>query len=162
MISRRVQKLLSCYRNRPFDSAYICPSCRSLSTSGPRSKSDSRPFSTRLRAALRDTKIQWRPIPVGLGIASVGALQFYRVQARERKRREEEERSDEEASADGSKPRPKKRRRIKPSGPWQVQIMSTLPLKAVSRLWGRFNELDIPYYLRIPGFKLYSFLFGVK
>jgi phosphatidylserine decarboxylase len=44
----------------------------------------------------------------------------------------------------------------------QVQVMSTLPLKAISRLWGRFNELEIPYYLRIPGFKLYSFIFGVK
>jgi len=44
----------------------------------------------------------------------------------------------------------------------QVQVMSTLPLKAMSRLWGKFNELDIPYYLRVPGFKLYSFIFGVK
>ena len=40
--------------------------------------------------------------------------------------------------------------------------MSTLPLKALSRLWGRFNEIDIPYYLRVPGFKLYSWIFGVK
>ncbi|KAF2963502.1 hypothetical protein GQX73_g10069 [Xylaria multiplex] len=40
--------------------------------------------------------------------------------------------------------------------------MSTLPLKAMSRLWGKFNELTIPYYLRIPGFKLYSFIFGVN
>lgn len=40
--------------------------------------------------------------------------------------------------------------------------MSTLPLKAMSRLWGRFNELTIPYYLRVPGFKLYSWVFGVK
>ncbi len=44
----------------------------------------------------------------------------------------------------------------------QVQVMSTLPLKAISRIWGKFNELDIPYYLRVPGFRLYSFLFGVK
>ena len=44
----------------------------------------------------------------------------------------------------------------------QVQVMSTLPLKAVSRLWGRFNDLDIPYYLRVPGFRLYSWIFGVK
>ena len=44
----------------------------------------------------------------------------------------------------------------------QVQVMSTLPLKAVSRVWGRFNELEIPYYLRVPGFKLYSWIFGVK
>jgi phosphatidylserine decarboxylase len=40
--------------------------------------------------------------------------------------------------------------------------MSTLPLKAISRIWGRFNELTIPYYLRVPGFKLYSWIFGVK
>ena len=32
----------------------------------------------------------------------------------------------------------------------------------MSRLWGKFNELEIPYYLRIPGFKLYSYIFGVK
>ena len=44
----------------------------------------------------------------------------------------------------------------------QVQVMSTLPLKAVSRLWGRFNEQEIPYYLRVPGFNLYSWIFGVK
>lgn len=44
----------------------------------------------------------------------------------------------------------------------QVQVMSTLPLKAVSRIWGRFNELQIPYYLRVPGFRLYSWIFGVK
>ena len=44
----------------------------------------------------------------------------------------------------------------------QVQVMSTLPLKGISRLWGRFNELQIPYYLRVPGFKLYSWVFGVK
>jgi phosphatidylserine decarboxylase len=40
--------------------------------------------------------------------------------------------------------------------------MSTLPLKALSRYWGLFNELEIPYYLRVPGFKLYSWVFGVK
>lgn len=40
--------------------------------------------------------------------------------------------------------------------------MSTLPLKALSRLWGRFNEIPLPYYLRPAGFKLYSYIFGVK
>ncbi|RAL60795.1 hypothetical protein DID88_009900 [Monilinia fructigena] len=47
-------------------------------------------------------------------------------------------------------------------GKGQVQVMSTLPLKAMSRIWGKFNELEIPYYLRVPGFKLYSFIFGVN
>lgn len=26
----------------------------------------------------------------------------------------------------------------------------------------RNNEMDIPYYLRIPGFRLYALVFGVK
>ncbi|KAI1327928.1 phosphatidylserine decarboxylase [Xylariaceae sp. FL0255] len=114
-------------------------------------------FSSRLRSALRDTKVKWYPIPVGLGIGFLGFVQFYKTQARER------ERLEREAAEDGNgNGRPKKRPRIRPDGPWQVQIMSTLPLKAVSRLWGRFNELNIPYYLRVPGFKLYSWIFGVN
>ncbi|KAG8528828.1 uncharacterized protein KY384_006517 [Bacidia gigantensis] len=142
---------------------YVCPSCRARFSTSTR-KHDSRPFGTRLRAALRDTKIEWKPIPVGLGIASVGALQLYRIQARERRRQEEEDQAKDEAKTaeDHSKHPPRKRERIRPSGPWQVQIMSTLPLKGLSRLWGRFNELEIPYYLRVPGFRLYSFLFGVN
>ena len=43
-----------------------------------------------------------------------------------------------------------------------VQVMSLLPLKALSRIWGRLNEIEIPYYLRVPGFTLYSWIFGVK
>ncbi|KAI1354944.1 phosphatidylserine decarboxylase-domain-containing protein [Xylaria sp. FL0043] len=112
-------------------------------------------FSSRLRRALNDSKIKWYPIPVGLGIGFLGFVQFYKTQARERERLEREASQEEE-------PRPKKRPRVRPDGPWQVQVMSTLPLKAVSRLWGRFNELTIPYYLRVPGFKLYSFIFGVN
>ncbi|KAI0443541.1 phosphatidylserine decarboxylase [Xylaria telfairii] len=112
-------------------------------------------FSSRLRHALNDTKIRWYPIPVGLGIGFLGFVQFYKTQAREKERLEREASREEE-------PRPKKRPRVRPDGPWQVQFMSTLPLKAMSRLWGRFNELTIPYYLRVPGFKLYAFIFGVN
>ena len=98
---------------------YVCPSCRThLSTSAWRSKQQTH-FGTRLRAALRDTKVQWRPIPVGLGIASVGALQFYRLQARDKNRQEEED-ADEDGQEDQDEdtPRPKRRKRIRPSGPW--------------------------------------------
>lgn len=121
-------------------------------------------FGSRLRKALADTPIKWQPIPVALGVAFLGGFQWYRVHERE-KARDLEERGQYVGSAgdpgDGGK-RPKKRERIRPSGPWQVQIMSTLPLKALSRLWGRFNELTIPYYLRVPGFKLYGWIFGVN
>ncbi|PVH86964.1 phosphatidylserine decarboxylase-like protein proenzyme [Cadophora sp. DSE1049] len=126
-------------------------------------------FGTRLRKALNETKIKWYPIPVGLGIGFLGLGQLYRVNEREKARIREEEREDDgmvkivgsggEGEPNG---RPKRRERIRPTGPWQVQVMSTLPLKAMSRLWGRFNELEIPYYLRVPGFKLYSFIFGVN
>lgn len=103
-----------------------------------------------------------------MGIAFLGATHFYHVTARERERirREEEERdsaygSDEEGEQQNGK-RPKKRPRIRPSGPWAVQVMSTLPLKALSRLWGRFNEITLPYWFRVPGFKLYSWIFDVN
>ncbi|KAI9735376.1 MAG: phosphatidylserine decarboxylase 1 [Claussenomyces sp. TS43310] len=143
-------------------------------SSSPRShrQSDGREsFGTRLRRALGETKIKWYPIPVGLGIGFLGLLQAYRVNEREKIRQREEDENDaylksvgsgnggEERDSEG---RPKRRKRIRPTGPWQVQVMSTLPLKAMSRLWGRFNELQIPYYLRVPGFKLYSFIFGVS
>lgn len=116
-------------------------------------------FSSRLRTALSNTKVQWYPIPVGVGIGFLGLAQFYRVQQRE-KARHQADLEDAEYNAEPGKP--KKRHRIRPSGPWQIQVMSTLPLKAMSRVWGKFNELQIPYYLRVPGFKLYSWLFGVN
>ncbi|KAF4982031.1 hypothetical protein FZEAL_2281 [Fusarium zealandicum] len=120
------------------------------------SNSGKRPrFSQRLGEAMRNTKIQWYRIPVGLGIGFLGLVQFYKVSTREKERREIE---DGQEGTTTHKRRPK----VRPEGPWQVQVMSTLPLKAMSRLWGRFNELTIPYYLRVPGFKLYSWVFGVN
>ncbi|KAI1800561.1 phosphatidylserine decarboxylase [Daldinia bambusicola] len=118
---------------------------------------NSQRFGSRLRSALKDTKVKWYPIPVGLGIGFLGLVQFYKTQAREKERLEKEASESNEPGV-----RPKKRARVRPDGPWQVQVMSTLPLKAMSRLWGKFNELTIPYYLRIPGFKLYAFIFGVN
>lgn len=113
-------------------------------------------FSHRLGEAWRSSKITWYHIPVGVGIGFLGLVQFYKVTAREQEKR----RQTEEGQFGES--RPSRRPRVRPDGPWQVQVMSTLPLKAISRLWGWFNELTIPYYLRVPGFKLYSFVFGVE
>ncbi|OBT40751.1 hypothetical protein VE00_09284 [Pseudogymnoascus sp. WSF 3629] len=130
------------------------PGKRPFSTGkgGRRKQEQGEPFHRRLGRALRDTKIRWYPIPAALGIGFLGLAQLYKVNEREKKARREEE--------EGEKPY--RRKRIRPTGPWQVQVMSTLPLKAMSRLWGRFNELVIPYYLRVPGFKLYSWIFGVN
>lgn len=81
------------------------------------------PFRTRLRTALRKTKIEWKPIPVALGIGFLGGVQFYRVQQREKRRQEEEDEEarlaqEEQGRQEESKGRPKKRKRIRPSGPW--------------------------------------------
>ncbi|KAK8189851.1 phosphatidylserine decarboxylase-domain-containing protein [Phyllosticta capitalensis] len=113
-------------------------------------------FRDRLNDALAKTKIEWKPIPVFLGVGFLGLFQFFRIQ------RDEKLRQEVESEYGGEDGRPPRRKKVRPSGPWQVQVMSTLPLKAMSRLWGRFNELEIPYYLRVPGFKLYSWVFGVN
>lgn len=100
------------------------------------------------------SKITWYQLPIGVGIGFMGLMQFYKTSTREAEKQKE--------LGEMESGTPKKRERIRPDGPWQVRVMSTLPLKAMSRLWGRFNEIDIPYYLRVPGFKLYAWIFGVK
>ncbi|KAJ5226308.1 Phosphatidylserine decarboxylase-like protein [Penicillium chermesinum] len=115
-------------------------------------------FGSRLRFALRNTKVEWYPIPVGLGIGLLGILHFYKSQRTERDRALQDTAAEDWENGG----RPPRRPRVVPSGGWQVQIMSTLPLKAMSRLWGRFNEIELPYYLRVPGFKLYAWVFGVN
>lgn len=71
-------------------------------------------FSQRLGEALRNSKIQWYQIPVGLGIGFLGLVQFYKVSAREREKQQELE-----EFPDGAKT-PKKRARVRPDGPWLV------------------------------------------
>lgn len=136
-------------RARPFHSSSVL---REENKNSSR-KEQNENFSSRLGRAWSNTKIEWHPIPIGLGIGFLGLLQFYRTN------RDTERLKAQELEEDGKVPR---RKRVRPSGPWQVQVMSTLPLKALSRLWGRFNELDLPMPLRIPGFKLYSWIFGVN
>ena len=89
-----------------------------------RSSGDKGPFRSRLRLALQRTKVQWYPIPVGLGIGFLGFAQLYRQQ---RQQQAESQRYEEEGDGghgpegdQGDKGRPKKRKRIRPSGPWWV------------------------------------------
>ena len=120
--------------------AYTCPSCfhirpatRHFAASARRSEQarqhDRASFGSRLRTALRNTKVEWYPIPVGLGIGFLGFAQLYRVQQREKIRQEEQEEDDHVASSDsngdgGEGGRPKRRKRIRPSGPWLAKSSS--------------------------------------
>lgn len=109
------------------------PACTRLSQSS-RFFSSSRPafdqqqyhrkesFRSRLNAALKNTKIEWKPIPVALGVSFLGAWQFYRIQRREKHTQREENGAQEFDSAG----RPKKRERIRPSGPWYVWSVSPM------------------------------------
>lgn len=84
-------------------------------------------FGTRLRRALGNTKIKWYPIPAALGIAFLGLGQLYRVNEREKAKLALEGADDGVVNFSGtgadeldSQGRPKKRKRIRPSGPWFV------------------------------------------
>ena len=111
---------------RPVQSRYTCVFCQhpplrrrppfSSRSYSQTSRPDNGPFRTRLRTALRRTNLEWRPIPITLGIAFLGAVQFYRVRKREQAREDEEQEERKQQSH-----KPAKRKRIRPSGPWSVQ-----------------------------------------
>ncbi|KAI1310545.1 phosphatidylserine decarboxylase 1 [Mortierella claussenii] len=98
-------------------------------------------YGSRVRKAWNDTPIQWSPIPIGLGLAFIAFLQYSKIQRRE-------------ANPDSSITK------AVIVGPWQVHVISELPLKTISRLWGAFNSITLPMWFRVPGFKLYSWIFG--
>lgn len=43
-----------------------------------------------------------------------------------------------------------------------LYLYSYLPLNTVSRIWGQFNNIELPIPLRSNGYKLYSSMFGVN
>lgn len=98
--------------------------------------------SSRSTGQSSNSKTKWKPIPVTLGIAVVGAV-YYKKKIQDHYA----------VNAPGEE-------KIRPTGPWQVYVLETLPLRSISRVWGRFNEIELPVFMRIPGYKLYSWIFG--
>ncbi len=116
-------------------SPYLCPYHRpsprhfSSSIRFRRQQDGRESFATRLRRALGETKIRWYPIPVGLGIGFLALTQFYRVNEREKIRQREDEedaylRSIGKGEEHDSEGRPKRRKRIRPTGPWFVCLIA--------------------------------------
>ena len=70
-------------------------------------------------------------IPAAAGIGFLGATQFYKVTQREAAKAEEEDRASVYSNGDDEDPqKPKKRKRIRPSGPWSVK--SRIDLRSAS------------------------------
>ncbi|KAK9454539.1 phosphatidylserine decarboxylase-domain-containing protein [Dipodascopsis uninucleata] len=94
----------------------------------------------------RRSRFRWWHVPVAGGLVTA-------VFVRSKKRIEEQSQNQEDNNQTGQ---------IRPAGPWQVYVYSTLPLKGISRLWGKFNAIELPMWMREPGYKLYSYVFGVN
>ncbi|RKF59173.1 Phosphatidylserine decarboxylase proenzyme 1, mitochondrial [Erysiphe neolycopersici] len=121
-------------------------------------------FQITVKQLLGKIRAKWVFFPFTLGLCSYGVFETLKFQ--NEKGRIQGKCESSSPSSDNSFNKTEdnqyKRDSIRLNRPWQVQVMSTLPLKAISRIWGRFNEFEIPYYLRVPGFKLYSYIFGVN
>ena len=50
---------------------------------------------------------------------------------------------------------------VKVEGPWQVHVIGALQLRSISRIYGALNSYTLPVWFRVPGYKLYSWVFGV-
>ena len=66
-----------------------------------------------------------------------------------------------ERQDDGDELEPFHQYTIKPQS-WHLYAYSTLPLKAISRLWGQVNSITLPVWLRTPSYRFYSAVFGAN
>ncbi|KAJ2083539.1 phosphatidylserine decarboxylase 1 [Coemansia sp. RSA 988] len=87
--------------------------------------------------------VGWYWIPVSVGLAVIGFQRLYHIKS------------------DISKEQQRQATRgVTVPGPWQLHVLSALPLKAMSRLFGSFNEMEIPRILRKPLLHIYAWTFG--
>ncbi|KAF3933629.1 hypothetical protein ABW19_dt0209587 [Dactylella cylindrospora] len=132
-----------------------------FSTSSPSQKSLYASLKNRWKHASPEAR--WSPLAVPLGILiGLGAFSFgYNGYQRYVKFSETQKRLEErEGSLDANDL--DRKSTVRPTGPWQVRFMAGLPLKGLSRLWGKFNEIPLPTFLRPAGFKLYAYIFGAN
>ncbi|KAK4706109.1 phosphatidylserine decarboxylase, partial [Phenoliferia sp. Uapishka_3] len=143
-VRARTQRLFSSSRLRrqkPIEGEQAAPEA------GPSSsKPEPDSFTSRLRKRLSSTPTLWYPIPVSLGVAVLVVVNFYKQRSWEQK--------------PGQFPVPESEIQVK--GPWQVHVLGALPLRSMSRLYGLVNSYTLPVWFRVPGYKLYSFVFGVN
>ncbi|QSL65256.1 hypothetical protein MERGE_002565 [Pneumocystis wakefieldiae] len=112
------------------------------------SKGSNELWGNRLDEGWNYTKIQWYSIPLTVGIVYV-AFTHYRNVKKKYKSEDVLENSGAKLSDD-----------LHVCGFWQFYILKSLPLKALSRIWGKCSEITLPVWLRVPAFKLYAWVFG--
>ncbi|TPX44519.1 phosphatidylserine decarboxylase [Synchytrium endobioticum] len=93
------------------------------------------------------SKTIWRPIPIALGLAVMATVGLFHASRREARRMRRVNDEHDPAGDDGF---------IQITGPWQFQLYATLPLRAISRLWGQMNEVTVPTWLRPIVYGLYA------
>ncbi|KAI5481501.1 phosphatidylserine decarboxylase [Pseudohyphozyma bogoriensis] len=148
-VRARTQRLFSTSRLRrqqPLEGQPAAPEA------GPSTEKPNESFTSRLRKRIKDTPTTWYPIPLGLGAAVLGVVSFY-------KSKSWEEITD---SDDPKGKKPVRDDEIKVKGPWQVHVIGALPLRSLSRLYGTVNNYTLPVWFRVPGYKLYAYVFGVN
>ncbi|CAG8544429.1 2442_t:CDS:2 [Acaulospora morrowiae] len=101
-------------------------------------------YTERLSTEWKKTEIKYYPIPVGIGIAFIALQTLYH-----KYNEHEANKKDQHA-----------KNRPVIVGPWQVHTIDALPLRALSRLWGKINnEYTLPVWMRAPFYGLYSWIF---
>ncbi|KAK9469566.1 phosphatidylserine decarboxylase-domain-containing protein [Lipomyces arxii] len=96
---------------------------------------------TEKQTGRRRPRFRWWHVPVAGGLTAVMLDRYQRYGRR-----------------GGEDEQPK----VRPVGPWQLFVYSALPLKGLSRLWGQFNAIELPVWMREPGYKVYAYIFGVN
>ncbi|KAI8445612.1 phosphatidylserine decarboxylase-domain-containing protein [Phakopsora pachyrhizi] len=99
-------------------------------------------YDCRLRVRLKKTRLDLKPIPIWIGATLLVFLTYL-------KRQEQDQRSRDGAG-------------VRIEGPWQVHVLGALPLRSISRLYGSLNSYTLPVWFRVPGYNIYSWLFGVN
>ncbi|KAH7909750.1 phosphatidylserine decarboxylase-domain-containing protein [Hygrophoropsis aurantiaca] len=102
------------------------------------------PLYRKLLTAWTETPTKWYPLPL-----AVGALLLVAIQYRKKAKTEKEVHVDSEGHEV-----------IKLKGPWQVHVIGALPLRNMSRVWGYFNSLELPVWVRPYGIRVYAYMFG--
>lgn len=107
-----------------------------------------------MRKSWRETPVRWKPLPIAGGIAFLVVLNLWKQSPNRDHHHSPDFRDGTYDSTSDNMPSVR--------GPWQVHVIGALPLRTISRIYGALNAYTLPVWFRVPGYKLYSWIFGVN